>query len=244
MRLNRVKFLFDQYLYLRYWGSLYNARKRWYGTSCAQVSFARRGPPKRSSRHPPGNTNEGFSRIYISDPLNGIPNAFAVRVRAGIRDGWDLLAAPSMVYKVLLYREWRSYKTDWAAWMYYIRNVWIKWFFWQGDVDQSSSEQCALQLTIRDINIYYQVRNVSLPGAEPLTSIDSLTSRFLDAGFQDARALTLKEIRRSYIEPEELVRWVLFRICIYSHLKVLQDIETRVPRRNRGTWLGFSPLCD
>ncbi|KAL9712059.1 carboxy methyl transferase for protein phosphatase 2A [Leucoagaricus gongylophorus] len=56
------------------------------------------------------------------------------------------------------------------------------------------------------LTFLHQVRNVSIPGAEQLTSIDSLISRILEAGFHDGHALTLKEIRRSYIEPEELAR--------------------------------------
>ncbi len=51
---------------------------------------------------------------------------------------------------------------------------------------------------------------MALPGAEPFTTLDSLVARFLETGFQIGRALTLKEIRKSYIEPEELTRYVFY----------------------------------
>jgi len=49
-------------------------------------------------------------------------------------------------------------------------------------------------------------RGISLPGATPYPTVDSLSNRFLQTGFSAARALTLKDIRRSYIKPEELER--------------------------------------
>ncbi|KAF5384462.1 hypothetical protein D9757_006494 [Collybiopsis confluens] len=62
-----------------------------------------------------------------------------------------------------------------------------------------------------------KARNVSLPGADPFPSYQSLPSRFLNLGYTTARALTLKEIRRSYVEPEELDR--------ISKLEMLDEIE-------------------
>ena len=55
---------------------------------------------------------------------------------------------------------------------------------------------------------YYiiQERNISIPGVEPYPDEQSLPNRFLNAGFTAARALTLKEIRRAYIESSELER--------------------------------------
>jgi len=49
-------------------------------------------------------------------------------------------------------------------------------------------------------------RGISLPGATPYPTVESLSNRFLQTGFSAARALTLKDIRRSYIEPDELER--------------------------------------
>jgi len=60
-------------------------------------------------------------------------------------------------------------------------------------------------------------RNISIPGAEPYPDEQSLPSRFLNAGFTAARALTLKEIRRAYIETSELER--------ISKLEFLDEIE-------------------
>jgi len=58
---------------------------------------------------------------------------------------------------------------------------------------------------------------VSLPGAEPYPDLDSLSRRFLDLGFTTAQAVTLREIRRRYIEPQELRR--------LSQLEMLDEVE-------------------
>ena len=47
---------------------------------------------------------------------------------------------------------------------------------------------------------------MSLPGVVPYTDLSSLSRRFLGLGFSTAQALTLREIRRRYIEPRELQR--------------------------------------
>ncbi|RDB25119.1 Leucine carboxyl methyltransferase 1 [Hypsizygus marmoreus] len=60
-------------------------------------------------------------------------------------------------------------------------------------------------------------RNVSLPGAAPYPTVDSLPLRFLNTGFTAARALTLREIWKSYISPEELER--------ISTLEMLDEVE-------------------
>jgi len=62
-----------------------------------------------------------------------------------------------------------------------------------------------------------QSRCVSLPGAEPHTDIASLSRRFLDVGFTTAQALTLREIRRTYVEPRELRR--------IAQLEMLDEVE-------------------
>ena len=62
-----------------------------------------------------------------------------------------------------------------------------------------------------------QSRGVSLPGAEPYTDIASLSRRFLDLGFTTAQALTLREIRRTYVEPRELRR--------IAQLEMLDEVE-------------------
>lgn len=55
-----------------------------------------------------------------------------------------------------------------------------------------------------------QERNITLPGVEPYLTIESLSNRFLQTGFTAAVALTLKEIRRNYIDEEELERCASF----------------------------------
>ncbi|KAI9062410.1 leucine carboxyl methyltransferase [Trametes sanguinea] len=62
-----------------------------------------------------------------------------------------------------------------------------------------------------------KARNVTLPGAEPYSTFESLPSRFLRHGWDVARALTLKDIRREYIDPSELER--------ISQLEMLDEIE-------------------
>ncbi|KAI0753120.1 leucine carboxyl methyltransferase [Daedaleopsis nitida] len=62
-----------------------------------------------------------------------------------------------------------------------------------------------------------KARNVALPGAEPYSSYDKLPNRFLQHGWELAEALTLKDIRRDYIEPSELER--------ISQLEMLDEIE-------------------
>ena len=47
-----------------------------------------------------------------------------------------------------------------------------------------------------------------LPGAEPYPTKASLPTRFLKHGFTAAKALTLREIRRSYVHPAEQERSV------------------------------------
>ncbi|KAI0628948.1 leucine carboxyl methyltransferase [Trametes polyzona] len=62
-----------------------------------------------------------------------------------------------------------------------------------------------------------KARNVTLPGAEPYKSFESLPNRFLRHGWEVAKALTLKDIRRTYIDPSELER--------ISELEMLDEIE-------------------
>jgi len=62
-----------------------------------------------------------------------------------------------------------------------------------------------------------RARNVSLPGAKPYPSLESLPARFLSRGFTSAKALTLRNIRSSYIGPSELER--------ISRLEMLDEVE-------------------
>ncbi|KAH6913985.1 leucine carboxyl methyltransferase [Coprinopsis sp. MPI-PUGE-AT-0042] len=51
-----------------------------------------------------------------------------------------------------------------------------------------------------------KTRNVALPGVEPFISLDTLSERFTQSGFSAARALSLYDIRRNYVEDSELER--------------------------------------
>ncbi|KAJ7675490.1 leucine carboxyl methyltransferase [Mycena rosella] len=62
-----------------------------------------------------------------------------------------------------------------------------------------------------------KARHVALPGAAPYSDAASLPGRFLNLGFTAARALTLKEIRKSYISRAELER--------ISQLELVDEIE-------------------
>ncbi|KAF7290573.1 Leucine carboxyl methyltransferase 1 [Mycena indigotica] len=62
-----------------------------------------------------------------------------------------------------------------------------------------------------------KARNVSLPGAAPYSDIHSLPTRFTNVGFTAAHALTLKEIRKSYISATELER--------IAHLELVDEVE-------------------
>ncbi|KAG6920218.1 hypothetical protein DXG01_004987 [Tephrocybe rancida] len=62
-----------------------------------------------------------------------------------------------------------------------------------------------------------KARGVSLPGAAPFPTLATLPRRFLDVGFTAARAVTLREIRKGCIAPEELER--------ISALEMLDEVE-------------------
>lgn len=76
---------------------------------------------------------------------------------------------------------------------------------------------------------------MSLPGAEPYATVESLPHRFLSTGFTSAHALTLKDIRRLYTDPDELMRYVTYlsacniglNLEIYriARLEMLDEIE-------------------
>ncbi|KAI1791222.1 leucine carboxyl methyltransferase [Ganoderma leucocontextum] len=65
-----------------------------------------------------------------------------------------------------------------------------------------------------------KVRNVTLPGAEPYRTFASLPTRFSQHGWEVARALTLKDIRRQYIDPSELER--IFRLEMLDEIEELE----------------------
>ncbi|KIJ15595.1 hypothetical protein PAXINDRAFT_99461 [Paxillus involutus ATCC 200175] len=60
-------------------------------------------------------------------------------------------------------------------------------------------------------------RNVSLPGASPYPTVESLPTRFTQHKFTFSNALTLREVREKYISPSELER--------ISNLEMLDEVE-------------------
>ncbi|KAJ2928657.1 hypothetical protein H1R20_g8458, partial [Candolleomyces eurysporus] len=89
-------------------------------------------------------------------------------------------------------------------------------FIWKSDGHEFESEKLALQL-LEGILTWCKARNVTLPGAEPFNTLESLSERLTGVGFTAARALTLKEIRRAYVEESELNR--------ISKLELLDETE-------------------
>ncbi|KAI0036129.1 leucine carboxyl methyltransferase [Vararia minispora EC-137] len=60
-------------------------------------------------------------------------------------------------------------------------------------------------------------RHVELPGAEPYNSLDSLRQRFFRLGFEEARALTLRDFRRTHISVTEQMR--------IARIEMLDEVE-------------------
>ena len=77
-----------------------------------------------------------------------------------------------------------------------------------------------------------------MPGAEPYPTSESLLDRFLQTGFSAARALTLKEIRKSYITSEELDR---YRCTHYTQDSLL---TTPIPRISKLEFLDETEELD
>ena len=81
-----------------------------------------------------------------------------------------------------------------------------------------------------------QVRGVSLPGATPYPTFESLPQRFTRHDFTTSKALTLREIRKRLISPVESQRCVLpewrrfqFQLMVIlpsiSSLEMLDEVE-------------------
>ncbi|KAJ7086435.1 S-adenosyl-L-methionine-dependent methyltransferase [Mycena belliarum] len=80
-----------------------------------------------------------------------------------------------------------------------------------------------------------KARHISLPGAVPYPDVASLPGRFLNIGFTAARALTLKEIKKSCISHAELER--------ISQLELVDEVEELdlVLEHYAITWGLFAP---
>ncbi len=70
---------------------------------------------------------------------------------------------------------------------------------------------------------------MTLPGAAPYSTFDLLPRRFLQHGWELAKAVTLKDIRREYINRSELERFVVLIFChdCEADERCVQDITTR-----------------
>lgn len=71
------------------------------------------------------------------------------------------------------------------------------------------------QASVTHLNV--QERNVTLVGAEPFTTLNALKGRFYDVGFAHSDAVTLRDIRRRYLDPGEVER--------VSQLELLDEVE-------------------
>lgn len=105
---------------------------------------------------------------------------------------------------------------------------------------------------------HLQKRQIYLPGAEPYPTSGSLSNRFLQTGFSAARALTLKEIRKSYITSEELERYhgnaflgtfsltPILRISRLEFLDETEELDLVLAHYaiSWGLFLGNSDMCE
>jgi len=90
-------------------------------------------------------------------------------------------------------------------------------------------------LDIRPV-LHTPSRGVSLPGAEPHADLTSLSPRFIDLGLMIAQALPLREVRRRYVGPRELLANLLTRPCIqvlelftpFQHLNKVEQLPSHV----------------
>ena len=106
-----------------------------------------------------------------------------------------------------------------------VRDVQIERCVWTGHVEQLEGAIRLLRRILFNFTLPYpdlivlsqQSRGVSLPGAEPHPDLASLSRRFLELGFTTAQAVTLREIRRRYIDSRELQR--------LSQLEMLDEVE-------------------
>ena len=73
----------------------------------------------------------------------------------------------------------------------------------------------AFEVSATDLDV--QERNVTLVGAVPFTTLDALKGRFHDVGFAHSDAVTLRDIRRRYLDAAEVER--------VSQLELLDEVE-------------------
>ncbi|KAJ7152988.1 S-adenosyl-L-methionine-dependent methyltransferase [Mycena filopes] len=126
----------------------------------------------------------------------------------------DLRLPPADTFGRLLASEAGQYSASSAV------LEWFRDYFAQGSAVLGSIvyEMFGLQDSFGRVMVAnLQARHVSLPGAAPYPDVASLPGRYLKLGFTAARALTLKEIRKSYIPPAELQR--------IAQLELVDEIE-------------------
>jgi hypothetical protein len=90
-----------------------------------------------------------------------------------------------------------------------VRDVWVERFVWnydgpepQGAVHFIPDATMASPYKL----LFFQLRGVSLPGAEAYPTFESLPQRFARHEFTTSKALTLREIRKTLISNEESQR--------------------------------------
>ncbi|CCL99248.1 uncharacterized protein FIBRA_01263 [Fibroporia radiculosa] len=99
-----------------------------------------------------------------------------------------------------------------------------------------------------------QARNVTLVGAEPYPTRASLPTRFLQHGFTRAHALTLREIRRAYVAPQEQERIAALEMLdeieelelVLDHYAITWGVKLACnPRELKAPWIdwGLAPVA-
>lgn len=88
----------------------------------------------------------------------------------------------------------------------------------------------------------YKLRGIHIPGAFP--TVAELQHRFTEAGFMVSDALTLKEIRSSYIPENELHRCVSFLSSTFDcpMTRGRQNCHSRIFRRSGRAGAALSAL--
>ena len=90
-----------------------------------------------------------------------------------------------------------------------VRDVWIERFVRNSDGREPQGIAHSARCLFRVDAVLLQVRGVSLPGAAPYPTFESLPERFTRHEFTTSKALTLREIRKTLISYEESHRCVL-----------------------------------
>ena len=182
----------------------YGRREWWHNVAFCKVSSA----PCRSSHHSIRirctAIDLDISFLTFSrrpSPVPQPPNPPPVRMRSSLRRSGRLTGPHPMVRRLFRFvgRPRRSR----------VRDVWIERFVrsCNGREPQGTAHSIPdVFISLCVDGMSFQIRGVSLPGAEPYPTYDSLPQRFTRHDFTTSKALTLREVRKTLISFEESQR--------------------------------------